>query len=54
MDEVDFETLLKSARDREVAAVERVVTYDQGYLKLLARRQLSQRLQVRVSPSDLV
>ena len=47
-------TLLQSARAGSTAALGRLLELYRNYLELLARSQLGPRLQVRVSPSDLV
>lgn len=46
--------LIDAARNGDDQALDRLLDQYRGYLKLLAQTQLDRRLQVRVSPSDLV
>ena len=46
--------LVECARKGDLNALDRLLNHYRNYLKLLAQTQISQRLRVRVSPSDLV
>ena len=51
---ISFDRLLHQARLGDIDCLDRILETYRNYLRLLARMQTGQLLQVRVSPSDLV
>ena len=52
--QVEIDQLFASARAGSASCLGRLLTLYSNYLKLLIAAQLDERLQVRVSPSDIV